>query len=257
MVTASHHRAAQLARLGVAFLAAVVVPPPARAAASASSPLVPGTYVLEDDSGTLNLREENGRLLFEVQTVGANCHTCSLSGSVKGLSGVAGEGETRCLISFSPAGSTVSVAPTTPEQCQGYCGMRASFDGKYQIPPEHCTAGAQQKSRNEFAQLYRAKQFAPARKILEGLTSECGPFINWVTIDRVRNDLALAQFHDGDIAACAATLRETWAARYENEEALKGEMAPCDFDLYLDVARSTWHNLRLCGSATAPAPPRE
>jgi hypothetical protein len=70
--------------------------------------------------------------------------------------------------------------------------------------------------------------------------------MNWIVIDSVRNDLALAQFRAGDSSECIETLTTTRAAEYSNDEQLKDAFPPCDFDNYINVAKATWHNRSLC-----------
>lgn len=78
--------------------------------------------------------------------------------------------------------------------------------------------------------------------------------MSWIEVDKARNDLALSQYHDGKYAQCLDTLNETIAGKVKNEKELQlgaagQSLPPCDFDNYIDVARSTWHNKTLCTSA--------
>jgi len=75
--------------------------------------------------------------------------------------------------------------------------------------------------------------------------------MNWIEIDEIRNDLALAQYHNGEFQQCLITLNETLATKVKNEDELKeGKdgfyLPPCDFDNYIHVAKSTWFNKALC-----------
>ncbi len=198
----------------------------------------------------MTVRKGPNGLTFEIESIGGNCHSCSISGSIKGLTGTGGDIEPHCAISFVPKNAGISVQPASSDECRSYCGMRASLDGTYRIPPEGCTSAKQKERRNAFLRLYRARKFVEARQILEDLTSQCATYIDWIRIDSDRNDLALAQLHGGDAAACLATLEQTRAAEYDNETALKeGGLPPCDFDNYIRVARATWYNKALCEKA--------
>lgn len=86
--------------------------------------------------------------------------------------------------------------------------------------------------------------------------AQCEKSMNWIEVDQVRNDLALAQYHNGDLQQCLATLNSTLAAQAKDEEDLKAGngkvyLPPCDFDNYIDVAKSTWFNKALCTKAIA------
>ncbi len=78
--------------------------------------------------------------------------------------------------------------------------------------------------------------------------------MGWIEIDQVRNDLALAQYHNGEFQQCLATLNTTLAAKVKNEEELKAGnggvyLPPCDLDNYIGVAKATWFNKTLCTKA--------
>ncbi len=224
-------------------------------AAGPAQTVQPGTYVRVGDAetiatGTMTVRKGPNGLTFEIESMGGNCHICSVSGSIEGLAGKGGDSDPLCAIAFVPeSAGGISVQPAESEGCRAYCGARASFDGTYRIPPEGCTGAKQQERRNAFLRLYRARKFAEARPILENLTSQCAAYINWIQIDSDRNDLALAQLHSGDAPACLATLKQTRAAQYDNEAALKDSFPPCDFDNYIKVARASWYNKALCEKA--------
>jgi hypothetical protein len=105
------------------------------------------------------------------------------------------------------------VRPITEATCRDYCGRRASFDGKYRIPPASCTASGRQAQRDKFLLLYRAHRYAEAENVLGTLTSQCTDFMNWIEIDQVRNDRALSQYHNGEYSQCVETLNTTIAGQ--------------------------------------------
>jgi hypothetical protein len=216
-----------------------------------NAPVAPGRYVSVGDWGTLVVKKGgDGKTRFEIESIGGNCHVCSLSGVLKGQTGIADydfppDGLEKCRVRLQPAGSGVNVAPITGEACRYFCGMRAGFKGLYKLPPASCASKQQQVRRAEFLSLYRAKKFAKAKDVLSGLLTECADFIDWIEIDKVRNDLALAQYHAGDAAACLGTLAETRAGMAKDEADLG--LPPCDHDNYIGTAKATWHNQKLCG----------
>lgn len=229
-------------------------------ASAAPSQPRPGQYVLEGDSGALTIRSDGpNKLYFQIETVGGNCHSCSVSGVIRGTTGhgdswAADGSDSKCDISFSYSRSSLVVTPITHEECRAYCGARAGFDGTYRIPPANCTTGQRQAQRDRFLQLYRAHRYPQATSTLQTLITQCRQFMGWIETDKVRNDLALSQYHSGDFAQCVNTLNGTLVGKVKDEEELKTGnsglyLPPCDFDNYIDVAKSTWYNKGLCTKA--------
>jgi hypothetical protein len=218
----------------------------------------PGMYVREHASGTLAIkRNEQNALTFEISSIGGNCHTCEVSGVIRGSVGnTTDAGEEKCEISFSAKGAAVAVNPLTQEACREYCGARAVFDGTYIIPHASCTNAGMQARRDQFMRLYRAHKYPDAIRTLQSLMSECEKFMDWIELDKARNDLAISQYHNGESAQCLQTLNATLAGHVKGEEELKSGangtyLPPCDFDNYIDVAKSTWYNRSLCSKGMA------
>lgn len=222
-------------------------------AGETASDIAPGHYVPAGDWGTLSITTDaSARTRFDIESMGGNCHLCAVSGVIHGTTGIADawledDNTARCRIAFRQRGGQIAVEPITEEECRNYCGARAGFAGIYKTLPARCTHQAQQAGRKAFLELYRARQFAAASEKLAQLLAACGEFMNWVEIDAVRNDLALAQFHDGKPAACLKTLAATRAAKAADADDLG--LPPCDHDNYIEVAKATWHNLTLCKKA--------
>ncbi len=231
------------------------------ASAGAAPPEIqPGEYVRDHDSGTLTIRrDKQHRLIFEIESLGGNCHSCTVSGGIRGAIGhgdswAADKGDSKCDISFSAARAAVTVSPITEEECRAYCGARAGFDGTYRAPPATCTGTGRQAQRDQYLLLYRSRRFSQAAGTLRTLTKQCGAFMSRIEMDQVRNDLALAQYHNGEFSQCLQTLGATLAADVKDEEELKNGnggvyLPPCDFDNYIEVAKSTWFNKALCTKA--------
>ena len=219
-------------------------------AADPSTPtLEVGRYVSDGDWGTLQIKRVGKTTTFEIDAMGGNCHVCSLSGVVQANVGVVQDESVtnpaeQCKVSFKTTDGGWLVEPQTNEACRNYCGMRATFEGVYNVAPTQCLPKQQQSTRNQFLALYKAKQFAQARDMLAGLLSQCSRFINWIAIDQIRNDLALAQYHAGDSNACLQTLAATRAGLEKESEFW---LPPCDHDNYIATAKATWHNQKLCG----------
>lgn len=229
------------------------------AAQAGPAEIPPGRYVLEGDSGALNIRLGKQGLRFAIESTGGNCHSCSVKGVIVGTVGRADNwaedgSDSNCRIAFAASDGTISVNAITPSECRNYCGARASFDGSYRTPPAACTGSARKAKREQFRRAYRSQRYAEATARLQGLLAQCAQFMGWIERDQVRNDLALAQYHQGEARECLATLGETLAAKVSNEKELQegvGDiyLPPCDFDNYAGVAKATWFNKALCAKA--------
>lgn len=235
------------------------VPALSFAGETASHRITPGRYVMAGDRGTLIVKKnsraeaefDQAEARFEIESNGVNCHTCSLAGVVRGNTGYEGYGDSllqmpdpRCKVSFQQDGGAINVSAITPEACDGFCGARAGFAGIYRTVPAACSGKSQQARRNEFLKAYRSRKFAEAIDKASQLLEKCGEFMYWITIDQLKNDLALSQLHDGKPMACLETLATTRAGASSNEGDL--DLPPCDRDNYIAVAKATWHNRSRC-----------
>ena len=152
-----------------------------------------------------------------------------------------------CRVSFVQTGPHRIDVKSQNDTCRGFCGMRAFFDGPYQIPPKGCTEAAIKKRRNEFLHAYQRKEYAEAEAILTPLLEGCGDFIDWIEEDELRNEIALAQYHQGNPQACLSTLSKTMASGAAGEEELT--LPPLDREAYLPTAKKIWFNKGLCEKA--------
>jgi len=99
------------------------------AAAQASGNPPAGDYIYEGGSGSLHIKP-GGR--FDITTIGTNAHTCALDGTI--VRGKAKLDDTGCVVSFSAEADKLQVRTNGSDQCRGYCGMRAAFEGTYIRP---------------------------------------------------------------------------------------------------------------------------
>jgi len=212
-----------------------------------------GVYEAKGSGGTVVVEtDKDGRKRFNIGTLGANGHICSLSGEIDGLTGEAREEDPTpespvCKIDFTITKRGISVKPKNYEECSMFCGARASFDGKYFLPPKGCNYEERKGRRELFFSAYQSRQYATAFTYLNSMYMQCKDYLHWVEIDDIRNDLAITQFHQGKKAACLAVMREAIGSVYTDEEKLKEHLPPIDFDTYLRVAQATWFNTRKCG----------
>lgn len=200
-----------------------------------------GTYIFEGGAGSLVLAKGT----FTIEVVGANAHTCNVSGSWKGVSGLANEEGEKCELSFEVKDGEVSVT-STGEACRSYCGARASFDGRYLTPKKGCTGAEVKKTRAAFKAAYDKKQFAESIVLLKPVLETCVPVLDRFDAMWIRNDLAIAQHKAGDDQACLATLEPL----AEYRDAPPGEpigYEPSFEDIFARIAKATRTNAKLCG----------
>ncbi|RZT10848.1 hypothetical protein EV582_2939 [Duganella sp. BK701] len=207
-------------------------------------------YIRSGDSGKLVVSfYEKDKGTFHIDTVGDNAHICSMSGTISGSKGHADKlfediDSAECDISISVSGTKVVVGPITQDACRDYCGMRADVYGIYSKPPAMCTDAGKQQHQARFMRAYRAKHYAEATNMLTAMMAQCDDFLFWIEKERMLNDLALSQYHDGNATECLETLNRTIAGKVSSQDELG--LPPSDLDAYIDVANATWFNKALC-----------
>ncbi len=234
----------------VAMIAALAFAVPALGQKPGAA-LAPGEYVSERSRGLLTLKPgKSGALLFSIESVGANAHTCALEGELRaGRATLEGaEEKDPCIVTMAPTAAGIEVKGSASGSCQYYCGMRATFEATYFQPAPVCREKAVTATRNAFKQLYDAKKFAEARSTLEPLLKDCLRSLYWLDEGRIRNDLAVTLHKLGDLAGCREVLKPLANdARASNEE-LQDRYPPTDLESVMPIVRSTRTNLKLCGA---------
>lgn len=214
----------------------------AMTASAFAADVPPGQYAYTDGGsahGTLTVKGS----AFTIDTIGVNCHTCTAEGVIKGKTGLVKDSQ--CRIAFSRSGDTLNLdVEATVEACRDSCGMRASFDGEYRLPPPACTDRQRTARVSLSHRQYAAKNYDAARGTLTALIGECKPFMHWIEIDKARSDLAITEFHRGDRAQCLAALSDTVAVRMTRDDSIS--LPPCDKDNYDPTGKAIRHNLALC-----------
>ncbi|WP_395315854.1 hypothetical protein [Variovorax sp. UC74_104] len=210
------------------------------AAAETATPQA-GDYIYEGGSGSLRVQASGH---FDITTIGANAHTCALDGTIaRGRSKLDDSG---CVVSFAVNADKVEVTTNGSDQCRGYCGMRAAFEGTYIRPIPSCTEKAVAGSRKAFKRQYDAKDYAAAQTTLAPVLSDCDRTLDWITKAWLRNDLALTQYKLNDRAACLRTLQPLAEDAARTDDGIKENYPPADAEIFLPVVRATRTNLKLC-----------
>ena len=251
----SPHRA-RARRLGVALVCVLAAPLALAQARPAAQTLAPGEYVSAGGWGVLTLRSEaDKRLLFELETVGANGHTCSLDGEIRnGRTIVSDTPEpAACVVRFVANGSAIDVSTNDAESCRSFCGARAGFVGRYLRPLPGCDSLSRGATGAEFKRLYDGGAYREAQQQASRLLERCVPTMNWTEHARLMNDLAITQHHLGLNDACVRTLQPLASDAAASDEALMNRLPPADYESYQPIVQATRTNLRLCqGSKGRP-----
>ncbi|MFO1136908.1 MAG: hypothetical protein U1E30_17150 [Rhodoblastus sp.] len=214
----------------------------ALAATAAHAQVASGDYIAEHGWGALKVR--NGG--FEILAVGANGHTCSLDGKLKGMTATLDDGGDICRIDFRAGGGGYHVTPATPETCRNYCGARAYFEGLYLKPAPGCSDAERAATQKRFKAAYVAKHYAKAAPLLARQLAACVRTLGPMETASIRNDLAIAQYHLGQKADCLKTLQPLAANAAKNDEQLKEDFPPSDWDEYAPLIKAARTNLALC-----------
>lgn len=211
-----------------------------------------GSYIMEGGSGSLDVKAMHamGNEMFSIETVGANGHTCSVSGQIRNgkavMTEAANEAGKPCTILFRAKGSdSIDVSSPTEDICRYYCGVRAGFTALYIKPAPGCSPKEQRKTRNDFKHLYDKRDYAAAQATLEPLLKTCGRILNQADDGWIRNDLALTQYKQGDTAGCLRTL-QPMAEMVSNVDQGVIVFAPADEPVYAPIVKASRTNLKLC-----------
>lgn len=202
-----------------------------------------GSYVYQGGGGELRIESSGG---FLIDTVGANAHTCNLEGTLSGERGLIAD--SACVLTISRQGRDIQVADNDHSDCRAYCGVRAGFTGTYFSSSPACTAKRIAANRKRFKLAYDKKAFSSAVQILSPILVECADVLHHFDNAFMRNDLALAQLRSGDAVACLKTLQPVMHFGFSDaEENINRE--PIYAETYIELARATRTNLRLCNAA--------
>lgn len=232
----------------ISIVSSLVLCLAAAVAHAGSEGLRPGEYITENGWGILTISASGGLTTFSIEAVGGNGHTCSLDGEVRNLRArlETDEEGKACEVTFLPKAGSIDVSSVDSETCRFFCGMRATFEGEYLRPAPGCGTRESSATRAEFQRLYNAKSYARAAALLEPLLSRCSKALDWLETGRIRNDLAITQYHLGQLAECRKTLEPLMEEASKTKEELQEIYPPSDFESYLPIAKATMHNAKLC-----------
>lgn len=211
---------------------------------NAFASVLDGTYIGVGSSSDIVIEtNEVGQQRFTINVLSAG-HVCiDVAGTIKGNQGFVDDEEElgQCLLSFNQNSHILNVGIDTYEECRSYCGMRATLEGSFRIPPQACTLKAVTEQRSAFKKLYDQKQYQDAENILNKLLNQCDFYLDFVLRDSIRSDLVLALYHQQQPELCIEVLSST-VALDQNVY-----LPPMEQELYEDTERSIRFNWELCG----------
>ena len=215
----------------------------------------PGAYIGEGGSGTLSIKRKENALMFKINAVGANGHTCDLDGEIKGTRATLKvDGEDKpCIVNFlaKKEGIEVGSSQGVEGMCRMFCGARAYFDGLYLKPAAGCDDASRSRTRKQFKSEYDSKDYAKARATLEPLIEKCGKTLHWVELGYLSNDLAITQYKLQDFAGCLRTLQDYAADAKLSDKEVQESMPPFDGEMQLKIVRAARTNIKLCQKGSA------
>lgn len=217
---------------------------------SADSILESGVYIEVGGSGKLVIdRAANSKPTFSMEIIRINGHSCGLDGEIQDDHAILFADDRAvdpCFVVFVPTTNGVDVKARDHLSCSRYCGARADLSETLNFvrPAKGCDASALASSRKSFKHLYDRHAYAKAEAILAPILANCKVTLDWFDQARIRNDLAITQYHLGHSADCLKTL----APLTSDADALDEELnlAPSEEHVYLPIIRATRTNLRLC-----------
>ena len=95
--------------------------------------------------------DKGGALRFALNVRGGNFHMRELSGVIRnGEARLENDVDSKlpCIVTFKSQNNGIAVAAQHQGTCSGYCGVRAQFEGDYQLPPAGCQPSQVRRTRN-------------------------------------------------------------------------------------------------------------
>jgi hypothetical protein len=217
---------------------------------SSANPLESGVYIEEGGTGKLTINStSNSKPTFSMEIIRVNGHSCSLTGEIQDDHAVLladDKAAEPCFVAFIVTPNGVDIKVKDHRSCSRYCGARADLSETLNFvkPVNGCDASSLSSSRRNFKRLYDSHAYGKAELILAPILVNCKVTLNWFDQARIRNDLAITQFHLGHSDDCLQTLSPLASDADALDEELN--LAPSDADIYLPIIHATRTNLRLC-----------
>ena len=218
-------------------------------AGAARAQLAPGEYITQNGWGVLKIEAlTGGTQKFAIEAMGANAHTCSLDGAIRGRQAriPTGDKEPPCVVDFVAKADGVDVQPKSDDACRSFCGARARFEGMYNKPAPGCRVAEIGKTRTAFKQQYDKKSYAEARATLGPLLANCGKTLTDIDEGWIRNDLAITLYRLGEAAECQRVLEPLKELAAMTPKQIEENYPPSDAQNQAPIARAARANLNLC-----------
>lgn len=211
------------------------------------STLLAGEYITEKGWGHLRIADQQGGLIFAIESVTGE-DMCALDGVIRNGQGVVANdtGPSTCIVDFMEGDSGIDVSTRTPAECRRFCGYNGGFEARYLRVRAGCGSSAVQQTRDSFKLLYDSKNYKPALEALSPVLAECLPTLGWEEEGGIRNDLAIAQYKSGLHEQCLVTLEPYAEDARKDDTALVDGWSPALADRYLSIVKAARTNIALC-----------
>lgn len=218
-------------------------------------PFQEGEYLTSGGWGSMTISSDHdNKQFFEISTLNANGHSCTLSGEIIDRKAVLPGDKSNCEIIFykKHPGIEVVVDEDVWSECRSYCGARAYFWSTYRSVSDQCTTDAMNKAFDSFIELKNQKRYAEAESLLTPILENCKETIHEYRDGQYRNQLAEVQGLLGKKQACLDTLQPwTELSKKTDDQVCHNEtysLAPFDCDETLFIIKDTREKLNFCSS---------
>jgi hypothetical protein len=190
-----------------------------------------------------------GIKVFDIEVVGVNAHRCSLSGKIlpTGAVQVDDDEAGTCIIQFKPDETGIEiVGEESGTSCRNFCGSRAYFTGYYNRIKNICKPAEVFSAILAYEDSYKADEMKVVHEHIEPILQTCSKTIRREDEAKLREMMALANYHAGNKAGCRAALapyKEILTNR-KNEDF---SHAPSDNFTWRAIAKRIRDTSDLCG----------
>jgi len=210
----------------------------------------PGEYVASGGWAVLRVTRVAGDAAqFSIRSEGANGHACALNGALRDGHVLVSNlpPASACVVHFATRGRAVDVSTNADPSCQpSFCGVRAGFTGQYLRTPPGCSTAERRQIGDDFKHAYDGKNFGAAQSQARRLLDGCADTMDWNERSRLRNDLAVTEYHLGHYTECIGVLQPLAEDAARTDAELRERLPPADYENDLPIVQAARTNLGLC-----------
>lgn len=218
-------------------------------------PFEAGEYITEGGWGRLQIDPiQDGKQYFEIDTVNANGHSCTLSGDIIDRVSTLDPERNICQIFFYKDFNQIQVAVDNDvlSNCQMNCGARGNFSGAYLAPYTGCTTEEIATATASFENLVTSQNYEQALQTLTPIITNCQQTLGQYTDGYLRNQLAQVQANLHLKQDCLNTLQPWTELASKTDDLICNDpssytyLPPTDCITTLDIVHDIRRNLEAC-----------